>query len=790
MIKNYFRIALRAFLRNSVYSFINVAGLSVGIACSILILLWVHDEVTFDTFFAKYDHLHRVQSHTATDQGVTTSEETSMPLREHILSADSRIKRYAITVGQYALLSIDDKKINKMGYDVSESFLEMFDFQMLSGSAATALSDPRSIVLTQSTATALFGDEDPLGKTVQVKIETKEDLKVTGVIADPPTNISLSFDFLLPFSYFEATSPWIGYARNNWNNNAFQTFVELQPGATAADVSGTIRDIVKKNNPNSRELSLFLHPMSRWHLHNRFENGQEAGGTIDYVTLFGGIAVFILIMACINFMNLATARSEHRAREVGIRKSVGSTRKQLIAQFMGESIFMSVVAFALSMVLVQVALPFYNSLIGKHLFIDFASPLFWTFSLSLILVTGILAGSYPAFYLSSFRPSRILRGSEGVGSKGARPRRTLVSVQFAFSMLLIIGAVAVHQQINYLQDRALGYDRENLLMITSTRDIEQNYQTLKRELVQTGAAVSVCKSNSPITRIYATSEIEDWTGKRPGQHIEATNIATEYDYARTMGIRILDGRDFSEDFKSDTAAVILNKAAVDVLGLKDPVGDKIQMWGQTWNIVGVMDNVLMGSEAHQIGPLVMNFDPTWSSTISVRLPRGKDLPATVAQVGDVFKKYNPDYPFEYKFADVDFAAKFKTMNMISDLTRVFTVLAIFITALGLFGMAAFTAERRAKEIGIRKVMGASVASVVLLLTQEFSRLVVWAFALAAPVAWWGVHQFLERYPVRISMPWWIFPVAGVAALIITVVIVSAQAIRAAVRNPVDTLRRD
>ncbi|MBT1688054.1 ABC transporter permease [Dawidia soli] len=790
MIRNYFRIALRAFLRNGVYSFINVAGLSVGIACSILILLWVHDEVTYDRYFPKYDRLHRIQSHTVTDQGITTSEETSMPLREHLLAADSRIERYAVTVGQYALLSVDDKKINKVGYDVSESFLEMFDFRMLSGNPATALADPRSIVLTKSTAVALFGDEDPIGKIVQVKLENKDDLKVTGIIADPPANTSFSFDFLLPFSYFEATSVWIGYARDNWNNNAFQTFVELQPGANAAEVSGTLRDIVKKNNPSSRDISLFLHPMSRWHLHNHFEDGREAGGMIDYVTLFGGIAVFILVMACINFMNLATARSEHRAREVGIRKSVGSSRPQLIAQFMGESLFMAVVAFALSMVMVQIALPFYNTLIAKRLAIDFSSPLFWTFSLSLILITGILAGSYPAFYLSSFRPSRILRGSEGVAGKGARPRRMLVSVQFAFSILLIIGTVAVHQQIRYLQSREPGYDRENLLMITSTSDIEKNYQTLKRELLQTGAAVSVCKSNSPITRIYATSEIEDWTGKRPGQHIEATNIATEYDYTRTMGIGMLQGRDFSEDFRSDTTAVILNRAAVEVLGLQDPVGDKIQMWGQTWNIIGVMDDVLMGSEAHHIGPLVMNFDPSWSNTISVRLPQGDNLPARVTQVEEVFKKYNPDYPFEYKFADADFAAKFRTMNMISDLAGAFTVLAIFITALGLFGMAAFTAERRAKEIGIRKVMGASVVSVVLLLTREFSRLVVWAFILAAPVAWWGVQQFLERYPVRIGMPWWIFPLAGAAALIITVVIVSAQAIRAAVRNPVDTLRRD
>jgi putative ABC transport system permease protein len=515
---------------------------------------------------------------------------------------------------------VGDRKITKNGLDVSESFLEIFDFQMIYGNLETALTNPRSIVLTQSTAKALFGTDDALGKMVQVKIENDEELKVTGIIADPPNNISFRVDFLLPFTYFEATSVWVQYAKNNWNNNAFFTYVELQPGVDKADVDNTIRDLIKKHHPEGSEREIFLHGMNRWRLHNNFENGKESGGLITYVQLFSGIAIFILIIACINFMNLATARSEHRAREVGIRKSVGSNRKQLILQFLGESMMISAIAFILSIVLVELTLPLYNIFINKHLTINYASPLLWSLGIGLVLVTGLLAGSYPAFYLSSFKPIKVLKGKLVAGKNASIPRQVMVTLQFGFSILLIIGTMVIYKQIQYLKSRELGYDRENLMMIWSTSDIEKNFAPLKQELVNTGAAVSVCKSNSPITNIFASSPVDSWPGMSPGQRVEVTNIATEYDYTKTMGIRMLQGRDFSENFKSDTSAIILNKTAVEILNLTEPIGQTIQMWGSQWNIIGVMDDVLMGSSSTQIGPLVMTMDPTWSSTITVRLP--------------------------------------------------------------------------------------------------------------------------------------------------------------------------
>jgi putative ABC transport system permease protein len=795
MFYNYLKIAFRSLARNSVYSFINIVGLSIGITCSILILLWVADELTFDTYFSKYDTIYQVKQNSKVDSGISTRPFIPLPLFEILQQQDSRIKNAAITINQTALLTVGDRKITKNGLDVSESFLKIFDFQMIYGDLETALTHPRSIVLTQSTAKALFGTDDALGKMVQVKIENDEELKVTGIIADPPSNISFRVDFLLPFAYFEATSVWIQHAKNNWNNNAFFTYVELQPGVDKADVDNAIRDLIKKNNPEGSEREIFLHGMNRWRLHNNFENGKESGGLITYVQLFSGIALFILIIACINFMNLATARSEHRAREVGIRKSVGSNRKQLILQFLGESIMISTIAFILSIVLVELILPLYNTFINKHLAINYTSPLLWSLGIGLVLVTGLLAGSYPAFYLSSFKPVKVLKGKLVAGKNASVPRQVMGTLQFGFSILLIIGTIVIYKQIQYLKGRELGYDRENLMMIWSTSDIEKNFTPLKQELVNTGAAISVCKSNSPITNIFASSPVDSWPGMSPGQRVEVTNIATEYDYTKTMGIRMLQGRDFSENFKSDTAAIILNKTAVETLNLNEPIGQTIQMWGSQWNIIGVMDDVLMGSGSTQIGPLVMTMDPTWSSTITVRLPKhspgeSNNLAASLKKVEDVFKKYNPDYPFEYRFADEEFEKKFTSMNMISDLASSFTVLAIFITCLGLFGMAAFSAEQRTKEIGIRKVMGASVASLMILLTKDFSRLVIIAFVIATPIAWYATTDFLKQYPIRIEVPLWVFPLAGIVALVLTILIVSTQALRAARANPTDSLRSE
>jgi ABC-type antimicrobial peptide transport system permease subunit len=578
-------------------------------------------------------------------------------------------------------------------------------------------------------------------------------------------------------------------SKEGWDNYSFQMYVELVPNTTLEDANKSIRNLIKENKKDATSEQLFLHPMKEWRLYANFENGKVSGGMIEYVQLFTVIAVFVLVIACINFMNLATARSESRAREVGIRKSVGSRRKELIIQFLGESILITFIAFLVALVMVELLLPLYNTLVDKKLFIDYSSVKLWASALGLVLATGIVAGSYPAFYLSAFQPVKVLKGKVQVGKGASMPRKVLVTLQFGFSILLIIGTVVIYQQIQHVKNREMGYDRENLMLIWTTSDIETKFETIRQELIRTGLVKSIAKSNSPVTAIFSTNTIE-WPGMPEGPPAAFTTIATEYDYTETMGIKIIEGRDFSRDFKSDSSSVVINRAAADLMGVENLLGEKIKMWGSEWPIIGVMENVVMGSPYQPIDPLVMLFNPGWSSTIAVRLNKTNELPKAISAVESVFKKHNPAYPFAYRFADTDFEKKFSTINLISKLASIFAALAILITCMGLFGLAAFTAEQRTKEIGIRKVMGATVGSLVLLITKDFSRLVILSFVISAPLAWWTMNNFLERYPYRIAIAWWILPLAGMIALVLALLIVSTQALRAARNNPSNSLRSE
>lgn len=790
MFKNYFKIAIRSLLKNSVYSFINIAGLSIGLACSILILLWVWDEVTFNQSFSNYQHVHQIMLNAKVDKGIATGNAMPFPLRDVLIQQDSRIKTVSVTNwGEGALLGVDDKKINKVGLWATEPFMTMFGFKMVYGNPSTALSDATGIVLSKATAIALFGNVDPINKIVRV--DDANDLRVSAVFDDLPDNTSFgNLEFIIPFAHYEKTQSWVKRTKDNWENHSFQMYVELQPGADIAEVNRSISGLETKHNPEAKDVELFLHPMTDWHLYSRFENGKKAGGMIEYVRLFSIIAAFVLVIACINFMNLATARSESRAREVGIRKSIGSRRKDLVFQFLGESIFISFIAFLTAVLLVEVSLPFYNSIVNKHLQIQYTNPYLWLGALAIVLITGTLSGSYPALYLSSFHPVKVLKGRIKLGRNAATPRQILVTLQFGFSILLMAGTVVIYQQIQHVRSRDVGYNRENLLLFWTTTDIEKNYKALKNDLINSGVVESVCKSNSPITSIFSTNELQEWTGKQPDQRIDFTTIATEYDYAKTMGIKMLEGRDFSEDFKSDTAAMVVNQATVDILGLTDPVGERVKMWDTWYTIIGVMDNVIMESPDHPVEPLVMVLSPTWSSTISVRITPTENIDQTLATMEKIFKKHNPVFPFEYRFADAEFNKKFAAINLISTLAGVFATLTIIITCLGLFGLAAFTAEQRTKEIGIRKVMGATVSSIVMLISKDFSKLVLVAFVIAGPIAVYLLNNFLERYPYRTDIAWWVLPSIGLVALTLALIIVSTQAVRAAVDNPVNSLRSE
>jgi putative ABC transport system permease protein len=788
MLRNYLKIAIRSLLKNSVYSFINVTGLSIGIASAVLILLWVADEYSYDRFQKNYDSIYKLYQSQQWAQGIGTGNSMPFPLKETIKEKSSQIKHVVMTNwGEGNMLQVGEKRLNKFGLSASEDFFKVFSFELVKGDGNTALSNPSSIVITESTAKAFFDDQDPINQLI--KVDNGQELKVTGVVKDVPVQSFVTFDYVLPFAYYEATQSWVRYAKDTWDNNSFQMYVQLQPGATEADVNNSIKDIIKENNAKAPTAQLFLHPMSKWRLYSNFENGINSGGMIEYVRLFTAIAIFVLVIACINFMNLATARSESRAREVGIRKSVGSRRKELIFQFLGESVMVTFISWVLAIVLVELLLPSYNTLVNKSISIDYSNPWLWAIAMGWIVTIGIFAGSYPAFYLSSFQPVQVLKGKIKIGKGDTAPRKVLVTLQFGFSIFLIIGTIVIYQQIMHVKNRDLGYDRENLMQIWTNGELETNFQTIREELVRTGVVKSVCKSNSPITSIFSNNEVK-WKGMPTEQRVAFSTIATEYDYTETMGIKMIEGRDFSRDFKSDSMAVVINQAAVDLMGMEEPIGQKLTFNNQELEIIGVMPDVVMDSPYQPVEAMTLIFSPSWSSTITLRLNKTDNLGESINIIENVFKKLNPTYPFEFRFADTDFEKKFSTINLISRLATIFASLAILITCLGLFGLAAFTAEQRTKEVGIRKVMGASVSSLVLLISKDFTRLVVFGFLISGPIAWWFLNNFLERYSYRINILWWVLPAAGTASLLLALLIVSTQALRAARANPSKSLRSE
>lgn len=789
MLRNYFVVAFRSLLKNGFYSFINIAGLSIGITCSILIILWVADETSFDKFHPRADRLYQVWANAHFDGRINSWTSVPLPTADAMKPADANIVRAVVTDwgGDHLLATTDDKRMNKRGFNVGEEFLEMFQFPLIAGNAEQVLDDASNIVITESTAKALFGDVDAMNKIIRV--DNQFDLKVAGILKDVPLNSSFQFDFLLPYKHWHNTNEWVRRNETNWGNYSFQVFVELNDAKNKASVENSIRGMLGEHGEDKEmKHEFFLYPLLRWRLYSNFDDGVEHGGMSDYVQLFTIIAVFIIVIACINFMNLATARSERRAREVGIRKSVGSRRYELIFQFIGESMIIAFISFAIAVLAAQLLLPHYNTLVDKKLFIDYAGKEFWIFSLALIFVTGFIAGSYPAFYLSGFQPVKVLKGKPTIGKGASLPRKILVTLQFGFSIFLIISMFVIYNQIQLARGRDIGYSQENLITVPLNKDYHDNLQHLKVELLASGAIESMVRVNSAITDINSNNFV-GWPGKPEELKVIFTTIVTDYDWAKTMGVKMIEGRDFSEDFKSDSLAIVVNKAAVKIMGLKDPIGTELDLWGKKRKLIGVCDDVLMGSPYDEVKPMFTVLDDWWGS-ITIRLRQTKDMQGSLKTVEKIFKKYGPAYPFEYEFVDVEFQKKFTTINLTSSLASLFAVLAIVITGLGLFGLASFTAEQRTKEIGIRKVLGASVSSLVNLISRDFSFLVIIAFVIWAPLSWWAMNSYLERYTIRTEIVWWIFPATGTIALIFALLIVSTQALRAAHSNPVDSLRHE
>jgi len=785
MIKNYFKIAWRNLFRNKGFSLTNILGLTIGITCTIFILLWVHDERTYDKFQKNYDNIYQVMANRDFKNNIMTDPNMVLPLASSLQKTYPQIKNAVVTTqGESHIFSYGDNKIKKTGLTVGGNFFDMFSWKFIKGDPLTALTDPSSIVLTQSAAKTFFGNADPINKIL--KIDNQENVKVSAVVTDPPGNSTLQFDFVKAFNY---SDPDVKKAMNEWTNSSWHVYLQTAPGANVTTLDKNINILKKQHSPDDRVSTYFAFPMNKWRLYSDFKDGKNVGGMIEYVRLFTIIAIIILLIACVNFMNLSTARSEKRAKEVGVRKTLGSGKKQLILQFFSESMILSLIAFILSVIAVYLLLPSFNTLVDKHLSPDLSQPLIWIGALSIIVFTGVIAGSYPALYLSSFNPVKVLKGTFLAGKKAVIPRRVLVVSQFVISILLISATIIVYQQIQHVKNRDLGYNDNNLIMIPSTPDVSKNYPVIKQELLKTGMINAVTRTFSPITEVWWKTPAPDWQGKPEDVQIIVTGFSTDADFTKTLGVKVLQGKDFS-GLPSDSSAIMLNKAAVTAMGLKDPIGMQMRYGSKTYTVTGVTGNVVMESPFKPVEPMMIFYRPDQSNIVDIRLNQSVGLPKALKSIESIFKTYNPSVPFEYQFADQEFGKKFITEELISKLINIFAGLAIFICCIGLAGLASFTIEKRIREIGIRKVLGASANRILLLISKEFLKLVLIAFVIAVPIAWWAMNSWLQKYDYRIDISLWLFVTVGFGILLLTLIVVSLNTLRAATSNPVKSLRSE
>ena len=794
MIKNYLKVAWRNLVKSKGYSLINIGGLAVGMAVATLIGLWVYDELTFNKYHNNYDRIAQVMQHANFNGNIETQTANPAVMGPELRAKYGSDFKYVVQSSWSGghLLTVGEKNITKNGNFFEPDAPDMLTLKMISGTRG-GLKDPYSIMLSQSTAEALFGKGDPTNKFI--KLNRNHDVKVTGVYEDLPDNTSFSnLEVLLPWKLWQIDNKWADSLNEPWGSNFSQTYAQIADNADMQKVSAKIKN-TKLNNVGKDEKkydwAVFLHPMSKWNLFSQFKNGKNVGGNIQYVWLFGIIGIFVLILACINFMNLATARSEKRAKEVGIRKTVGSLRMQLIKQFFAESYLVVLLAFILSIVLVILLLPLFNDVAGKKIQAPWSNPFFWIFSLAFIIITGLLSGSYPALYLSSFQPLKVLKGTFKVGRNASIPRRVLVVTQFTVSVVLIIGTIVVYQQIQHAKDRPIGYVRNGLVSIYMKPEISKHYDAMRTELKSSGAIEEVTASASPLTQVWNSNGGFDWEGKDPNLAVDFPNSAVTHEFGKTVQWKIKEGRDFSRDFKSDTAAFIINESAAKFFGFKEPVGKILKWENQPFTIIAVISDIMQESPFYPVRPTLYHIRSYENMNVLIlKLNPQQNVKQSVSQIETIYKKFVPGMPFEYKFVDEQFGDKFQNEERIGKLASYFAILAIFISCLGLFGMASFVAEQRTKEIGIRKVLGASTLNLWNLLSKEFLILVLVSCVIATPIAYYYLNNWLKNYDYRVGINWQVFVMAALLALIITVITVSFQAIKAAIANPVKSLRTE
>jgi ABC-type antimicrobial peptide transport system permease subunit len=793
MIQTYLKLAWRNLRRHKGFSLLNVMGLSTAMAIVILISLWIRDELTFNKTFANYDRIVQVRQNSTHNNTVHTY--TSIPFPVAVAFRNlygSDFKRVSMSsYNDPHTLAFGDKKLNKTGLFVQPDMPDMLSLDMVSGTRN--LNSPNAILISQSLALALFGKEDLIGKPI--KVDNQGSLKVGGVFRD--------FPYASEFSGANYLGSWAYYVQGqrlvrpnlevNWADSGEQLFAQLQDGVDVGSVSARVLNVISGHGRKD-EPKVLLYPMNRWHLYEDFAGGINTGGSIQFVWMFGIIAVFVLLLACINFMNLSTARSEKRAKEVGIRKAIGSYRKQLIGQFLGESLVMAFLSFFIALALAWLCLPWFNQLSGKQMTLPWGQPVFWIPALGFTLFTGLVAGSYPAFYLSSFEAVKVLKGTFKTGKHAALPRQLLMVLQFTVSISLIIGTVIVYDQILYAKNRSSGYSRNGLLNVNvNITDLQQHYDAIRNDLIASGAAVDLGASSSNTTSVNLTQGSFNWEGKNPGVVPTFIVMFVSHDFGKTIGWQLKQGRDFSRTFPTDSAGMIVNEAAARYMGLNQPVGQSIQYLRSTrtdqhYRILGVVSDLLIQSPYAPVQPTIFMIDYRQTSTCLVKVNPTYTMGEALPKIRAVFEKYSPSSPFDYTFVDADYAKKFNLEERVSHLATFFAAFAIFISCLGLWGLASFMVVQRTKEIGIRKILGASVWHLWSQLSVGFIGLVLISFLLAVPLSWLGMHAWLQHYAYRISIPLWAYGLTLLLAVLIAVLTVSQQSIKAALTSPVKSLR--
>jgi len=790
MIKNYFKIFFRNLWKTRGYSFLNIGGLAIGIASASLIFLWVEDELTFNDYFKNREHLYKIKDRQTYDGSTFTFDATPGPLAQSIKAEIPGIKNTARTTwGNTALFSLDDKSIYKQGLYIDSSFTTMFPLNFIKGNPAKPFSQLYSLVISKNMAENFFGTDDVIGKTLRV--DNGDAYTISGVFNNLPKNISFKFDWLAPFKIYEEKNQWL----QQWGNNGVLTYVETEPNVDITAINKKLYGYVQTKAPGTIA-KMFIYPMTRWRMYDSFDKstGREIEGRIKNVKLFSLIAWIIIIIACINFMNLSTARSEQRAREVGIRKVAGAGKLKLIGQFISEAMFMAILSAILAVGIMYISLPAFNTLVEKQLSVNIFDPYHILELLSIALICGLLAGSYPAFYLSSFKPVYVLKGikNKNSGSAGLI-RKGLVVLQFSISVILIISTIIIYQQIMHVKERDLGYNKNNLINMNLQGSMKKHFSVIKNDLQYAGVIANASLSNSSVLQLGSNTGDFTWEGKNPSKQVLITVEGVSPEYISTMGMKLKEGRDFYPDIKTDSSNVIINESLAKIIGAKNIIGSLISRDNQKLTVVGVVKDFVYSDMYAPASPLILFSDTSNCNFFTARLNNSIPISDAISKMETIVKKDNPGYPFQYDFVDVQFGNLFKTETLIGELAEVFSILAIVISCLGLFGLAAYTAEKRTKEVGIRKVLGASAQGLAALLSKDFLQLVIISCIIAFPVAWWKMNDWLndQQYQqYRIHISWWVFILAGLLAVVIALITVSYQAIKAAIANPVKSLRTE